>query len=536
MKKAIITGCIALAAAGASYADAPAGTETWHELGTGLIRDDLLTALWFTENTPEFECLFMESDQVPGRYKLVNAYANHPWGSTDALLDHEHFFVLDASDPDHVFIEKGCLGMNYRMGDYHEYSIWSVADHEYNDIWGNWEDVEANAGRIWGTLRDGAVTFPRYQVLVYTYGQQDPDDPNSPFVHPDGGTPANERGLFRIKLPGAPTYDISAVYNGVTGTFPDATLNFSVTLGADVEYVRYGIIEGDNAAQLVAELEAGGGNMADRSQLGMFGVMDLQIPYEGDGYFTFVAVPFSAAGEPKAYAEEAFSVQIDESEWRKLGEASWTEHLLTDAEYLFYESYGIGGETLTCEVEGNRNQPGLIRLVNPFKTHPMASRQTYDYANNYYMEVAIIDNDHVRILEMPKCGLNLGYGEHWIWSRADRSMVRDGWTPEMVDMVDGTFGKLDPETREISMPKWSMLIEFTQAAPGTVYRTNGHGNFKIMLPESAVDFITAGVVAIDAEESDAPTEYYTLDGLKVEKPGKGLYIVRRGAKTAKVRF
>ena len=42
---------------------------------------------------------------------------------------------------------------------------------------------------------------------------------------------------------------------------------------------------------------------------------------------------------------------------------------------------------------------------------------------------------------------------------------------------------------------------------------------------------TSGVAEIGMDSAEA--EYFNLAGVKVEKPVKGLYIVRRGAKTAK---
>lgn len=36
------------------------------------------------------------------------------------------------------------------------------------------------------------------------------------------------------------------------------------------------------------------------------------------------------------------------------------------------------------------------------------------------------------------------------------------------------------------------------------------------------------------EDADAPTEYFTIDGLRVSNPGKGLYIMRRGSKVSKI--
>ncbi len=67
-------------------------------------------------------------------------------------------------------------------------------------------------------------------------------------------------------------------------------------------------------------------------------------------------------------------------------------------------------------------------------------------------------------------------------------------------------------------------------------------NGKVTVPANC--FITfasgnlTGIEGVDAEGFDAaaPAEYYDLNGLRVENPTKGLYIVRQGGKTMKVAF
>ena len=44
----------------------------------------------------------------------------------------------------------------------------------------------------------------------------------------------------------------------------------------------------------------------------------------------------------------------------------------------------------------------------------------------------------------------------------------------------------------------------------------------------------AGVEFIGMDNADAPAEYYNLQGMKVNNPEKGIYIVRQGRKASKV--
>ncbi|MDE7081080.1 MAG: hypothetical protein K2O78_05470 [Muribaculaceae bacterium] len=45
---------------------------------------------------------------------------------------------------------------------------------------------------------------------------------------------------------------------------------------------------------------------------------------------------------------------------------------------------------------------------------------------------------------------------------------------------------------------------------------------------------TNGVSIIGGDDADAPVEYYNIQGIRVENPAQGLYIVRQGAKARKV--
>ena len=54
-----------------------------------------------------------------------------------------------------------------------------------------------------------------------------------------------------------------------------------------------------------------------------------------------------------------------------------------------------------------------------------------------------------------------------------------------------------------------------------------------VVPLSAVPE-DAAVSETAKEETEVPVEYYKLNGVKVENPGKGIYIKRQGTRTSKV--
>lgn len=51
---------------------------------------------------------------------------------------------------------------------------------------------------------------------------------------------------------------------------------------------------------------------------------------------------------------------------------------------------------------------------------------------------------------------------------------------------------------------------------------------------SDYEFYASGVKDVEASGSESPAEYYDLHGVRVDNPGKGIYIMRRGGKTSKV--
>lgn len=533
MKKSLFAAAALALAALPAAAEAP-DNESWHELGEGLLRDDIFTTFYFVDPV-EFTARIMESDQVPGRYKVVDPYANYPRQSNAGLVDHEHSFVIDASDPDHVYVEKGCLGFNYTGYWGWEYVIWSQADNEYNNIWGDWESVEQECGVIWGTLADGAITFPQGCLLGHILQGPTEENPEAGWTMPiDGWRPANGSGKFRVKLPGAPDYDVEAEQLDPTPADGGYTLNFLLRVGADVDHVQYGMCQGEDFAALEADLRSGGGLRGDSQNADMFGRWLAPLPYTGDGVHTFVAVAYNSEGTPKETCSLVVTYSLDESEWKKCGQALYTESVLTDNELTNLYDFFFGvSETYAVDVEVSMTEPGVLRLVNPYMGFSYASASTYDYSHNYYLEINAQDTDCVHL---PKTddglGLDMGYGQMYFWSRANRSIVRDGMGLDEVKLT-GTGGHLDTQTGVITMPANSMLIEF-QTALGQVYWANQSGNMRIELPGEAVQMLSSGVPATAAD--DSAETWHTLDGLRADPRSlqPGLYIVRRAGKATKV--
>lgn len=521
-------------------AEAPMGPETWHSVGQGMLRDDLVTHFWYVDNY-EFPVEIQESDQVPGRYRLVNAYANYPLASTADLLDHEHSFVIDAEDPDHVWIEKGCIGLNRNeiQAPGWEYVIWSIADNEYNNKFGDWEAVAEYAGIVWGTLKEGEIVFPKNSLLVHYYQPPKEEDPDGEWTLPvDGFQLANGSGMFRLLLPGAKRYGVSVTQLDTQFEGDDITLRFAVSLEENVSYIRYAYDFGDQydaGPGLKAELTAGGGTKVNASEADMTRTLVISIPYEADGQYTLAVMPFDEEDNAKTMQTITYSCAYNESEWKKCGEASYTEAILCSSDFSAYYPELFSEQTYNVQVEANLLKPGLIRLVDPYgPPYQWANSQTYDTSRPYYMEIDCTDPDRVHIpLTEDGIGLDINLSTIYVWSRANRYLL-DGQSIQEID-GQGIWGSFDPETGRITFPRQSLLLYF-QLAAMNLYWANQNGRFLVELPAECIAAMQGAGVKGTQAVCDGPERWYNLQGVEVnpESLTPGIYVVRSNGESRKV--
>ncbi len=157
--------------------------ETYHSLGIGLYTDDIIGPL-FGADPISYEVEIQESDETPGRYKLVYPYGEaFPYNEPGDYDDSSSYdIVVEASDPEHVYIRQQDTGCNWGYG---MMSIVSEAGR-YVD---NYSIAVIDANNIpFGKLADGIITMPTRGMIVF-------DD--------DGGYYGNNNGKFQIVLPSA---------------------------------------------------------------------------------------------------------------------------------------------------------------------------------------------------------------------------------------------------------------------------------------------------------------------------------------------
>lgn len=475
----------------------------WKPLGKGLFRDDMITTLYIVDNY-EFEVDVEENSSKPGLYRLVTPYKNYPISPSTSEVD--TYMEIDATDPDKVFFRRYDTGMDWGGGNIY---INSMA----GDYYDKGEFEKAVEEGICGKLQDGAITFPQSTLLIADETM--------------GSTTtyriANSNGKFRLKLPGAPELDVEAAIKGKVEKDGELFVAVNFTMEKDVEKIKIAMFEGDYTQDMADGITDGSTQSTEMTASG-----EQLIPYEKDGVYTFVAVPYYK-GEPKnaIYVTDELSyLQVD---WKDVGTAFYTDGYLCDTEGIS-EQMGIGVETTEVQVQESTKTPGLFRLVDPYGlNYRYSNEQNYDTSHRYYMEIDASDPDRVIIKNMEDgCGLIFSaLGRMQLWCNADRWITEGTYTKEEVEQMN-VYGKF--KDKVITFPDGALCMKFMDVVD-TWYWSNMSGTFKLVLP------VGAGIdTPATVDEENAPAEYFTLEGVKISKGAlrPGIYVKKQGTSSSKI--
>lgn len=496
--------------------------ETWKTIGNGEYRDNIVHS-WFTiPGYPQMDVEVQESEQTPGRYRIVKPYHNYPMDLGAGAPEGEAFMIVDASDPMHCYIEP-CLtrlliGLDPNKN-VMQMAVWSIADDYYNNIYGNWNqaDIEGVCGR----LENGSVTFPAGAILTTTmYADK---EPNWDMLW----IPSNPNGMWRLRLPGAPKLDLNIDFTGLI----ENDLTYDVRMEESVEYVKVAFFKGEYNNDMTKSIIDG---TVDTEELDTDG--QVCYPYTEDGIYTFIAVPYYE-GEPLAPYYITKEMSFNEAEWRKCGKVHYTEAILSSNEMTVAGQLNIDPDDYDVELEENVANPGLFRLVDPYGPPYVYASSGYDDSHKYYMEIDATDVNSVFIKRMEPIGLSFAWGRNGIESRAYRKMT-EGMTKEEVKMWEITnntplFGT--HADNKITFPKDAIYWIVTDQLTTPTYWANANGKFCIEFKEGQVIGGTNGVEGI-TNDSETASEWYNLQGVRLNKrpAEKGIYIERRGNVSTKV--
>ncbi len=160
--------------------------EVFKSLGMAQYTDDIVGPMFGLENVT-YEVEIQESEETPGKYRLVNPYGeafphNVP-GDWDDSQD--YYLTIHAENPEQVYLDLQPLGVDWGFGMMYAYSYAAY----FMDNGVSADEVAANG--YFGVLKDGVIMFPMKSLLLYM-----PDYSTSLYY-------ANNAGAFKIVLPGA---------------------------------------------------------------------------------------------------------------------------------------------------------------------------------------------------------------------------------------------------------------------------------------------------------------------------------------------
>ena len=129
---------------------APVGTATW---------TDLFFGPWFGADPISYDVMLEESQDVAGRYRLLNVYGEpFPYNDPGDWDDSKDYYcVINADDPDKVWMETFDSGCNWGYGDF---ILTSDAGYYVTTYGVSIDELKEDEDVIFGTLKDNVITFP----------------------------------------------------------------------------------------------------------------------------------------------------------------------------------------------------------------------------------------------------------------------------------------------------------------------------------------------------------------------------------------
>lgn len=296
-----------------------AGLTEWEDYGTGSYREDILTTFFGVDNYV-FDVEIQKSVLTEGRYRVKNVYTTlkNPIVSSDGasvddgiVIDSDdHWMIVDASDPNYVYIEGGETGLDVGYGEVSTTSMVSYYLAKGNSL----DDLKASYPGLFGTLKDGVITMPTKSMLI---GMADYNDGAMYY--------ANGSGLFAIALPGSVIADYSLSFS-TTGTYIDVASNEyscgTFTFGTDITSVKYALTTDDSQIDAIAEGIIDGS--VESTELSAAG--DVQIPMDGTATYYLVVVGYngSEAVTSTYYTIKFKSTKDNAEQWNALYEGVYT--------------------------------------------------------------------------------------------------------------------------------------------------------------------------------------------------------------------
>ena len=278
-----------------------AGKTAWVDYGVAQYREDCITTFFGVDNDI-LEVPIQKNVVTEGIYRLVNPYGEvYPYNEPGDWDDtQDYYLTVNASDPDHVYVELSPTGMDWGYG---MFSIQSLATLYISRGTATLEQLQAEHPEYFGTLKNGIISMPARSLVLQMADYND-----------GGWYTSNGSGLFTIALPGSRIADYSMEFNYL-GRLTDASGNDFIRgkfkFGKDVYAVKYAIAPSDDDTDEVA---AGiiDGSVASE-EMKRADADAIEVPMDGpSGKYNLVVVIFDESGE--AVSVVVFEVKYQSSQ------------------------------------------------------------------------------------------------------------------------------------------------------------------------------------------------------------------------------
>lgn len=271
--------------------------------------------------------------------------------------------------------------------------------------------------------------------------------------------------------------------------------------------------------------------------------------FEGDGYWdlTYPTTPYwyYEYCEETEYSDEGLYFYPSLSEYRET-EGSDTKCVV----FTCYSSeatdwYDVGYVYIYVY---------WLDIPNPVSSEPVAqyTAQIWQYWSEalYYTDLYEYEDGTIQVVDFMGDGLS---GDVWIKGDADAGIldVLNAWVVNLGDEEEPDYYKylfVKDQENNSWIGYWTFDGDdswYVEGDPTYVEdpaeQYNNLAAFDVMDDinydyESIFilwDKVADGISTVAAEEENAPVEYYNLNGVRVENPSNGLYIVKQGSKVTK---
>lgn len=186
----------------------------------------------------------------------------------------------------------------------------------------------------------------------------------------------------------------------------------------------------------------------------------------------------------------------------------------------------------TVTVQQNTVDNNVYRIKNPYSTCPFMSG-----TEEGSIVFTVADADLVKVIPGFYSGFSMGGATKIYCFNLEGFYAYQGYTNEVIKAAFAQ-GREETSTYEGSLVNIPTCVFDSKEAPTSAYTWADENDVSLanfMKASLTLDKpLTAGVGSVSVEDSNAPVEYYNLQGVRVENPESGLYIRRQGNTVTKV--